>query len=74
MNYIILGLWYISLRGVRCNLPPIVCLSISFQSSLRYFMCVQMLAGGPVYISVPDRAVCTGMAKGLGQSEDVVLS
>ena len=72
LYYIILGLCSISYRGGRCILPPLVFLSFSLIFFLRYFLCVRMLASDPVQIPAPDKDVCTGMAKGQGQSEDVV--
>ena len=66
LNSIILGVCYISLMAVTCALPPLVCLNVSLIFSIRYFYCVRLLAVGLVYILVPAKAVCTGIAKGFG--------
>ena len=67
LNIIILGLCSISSRGgagVPC--PPRMCLNVSLLFSLRSFLCVRLIALGLVYIPLWAKAVCTGMAKGLG--------
>ena len=65
---------YILEGGACVPCPPLVYFSGSLLFSFCYFLCVQILAGGRVYIHVPDRAVCPDMAKRLGRSEDVVWS
>ena len=59
-------MFYILEGGGRCTLPPRMCLNVSLLFSLRYFLCVRLIALGLVYIPVRAKAICTGMAKGFG--------